>query len=157
MFLRGARIAQWYRARLRAGWSEVRVPAGAGYFSLHHRVQTRSEAHPASYAMGIKCLFPGGKVAEAWSRPLTCIYCWGQECVELYFHFSNTPSWRGAQLKHRDFTFIFINTLLRGIQKWKSKSPWNWKTVSLVVKALRFWSSCTVYNCQPSVLGSKQS
>jgi hypothetical protein len=25
-----------------------------------------------------------------------------KECVELYFHFPNTPSWRGAQLKHRD-------------------------------------------------------
>jgi hypothetical protein len=29
--------------------------------------------------------------------------------VELYLHFPNTPSWRAAQLKHRDnFTFIFI-------------------------------------------------
>jgi len=29
------------------------------------------------------------------------------ECVELYLHSLNTPSWRGAQLKHRDnFTFI---------------------------------------------------
>jgi hypothetical protein len=28
--------------------------------------------------------------------------------VELYFHSPNTPSWRGAQLKHRDnFTFTF--------------------------------------------------
>jgi hypothetical protein len=31
-----------------------------------------------------------------------------KECVELYFHSPNTPSWRGAQLKHRDnFTFTF--------------------------------------------------
>jgi hypothetical protein len=30
-----------------------------------------------------------------------------KEWVELYFHFPNTPSWRGAQLKHRDnFTFL---------------------------------------------------
>jgi hypothetical protein len=29
--------------------------------------------------------------------------------VELYFHSPNTPSWRGAQLNHRDnFTFILI-------------------------------------------------
>jgi hypothetical protein len=29
-----------------------------------------------------------------------------KECVELYLHSPNTPSWRGAQLKHRDnFTF----------------------------------------------------
>jgi hypothetical protein len=34
-----------------------------------------------------------------------------KECVELYLHSPNTPSWRGAQLKkkHRDnFTFTFI-------------------------------------------------
>jgi hypothetical protein len=29
--------------------SSVRVPAGAGNFSLHHRVQIDSGAHPASY------------------------------------------------------------------------------------------------------------
>jgi hypothetical protein len=29
--------------------------------------------------------------------------------VELYLHSPNTPSWRGAQLKHRDFTFICPN------------------------------------------------
>jgi hypothetical protein len=29
-----------------------------------------------------------------------------KECVELYLHSPNTPSWRGAQLKHRtNFTF----------------------------------------------------
>jgi hypothetical protein len=34
-----------------------------------------------------------------------------KECVELYLHSPNTPSWRGAQLKekHRDnFTFTFF-------------------------------------------------
>jgi len=29
--------------------SRVPFPAGAASFSLHHRVQTGSEAHPASY------------------------------------------------------------------------------------------------------------
>jgi hypothetical protein len=32
--------------------SRVRFPAEAGIFSLHHRVQTGSGAHPASYPMG---------------------------------------------------------------------------------------------------------
>jgi hypothetical protein len=32
--------------------SRVRLPAGAGNFSLHHRVQNGSGAHPASYPMG---------------------------------------------------------------------------------------------------------
>jgi hypothetical protein len=33
------RLAQWYSAGLRAVWSVVRVPAGAGNFSLHHDVE----------------------------------------------------------------------------------------------------------------------
>jgi hypothetical protein len=56
--------------------------------------------------MGTRGTFPGGKAARAWSWPLTSIYCRGQERVELYPHSPNAPSWRGAQLKHRDnFTF----------------------------------------------------
>jgi hypothetical protein len=45
--------------------SEVLFPAGAGNFSLHHRVQNSSGAHPASYPMGTKGSFPGGKAAGA--------------------------------------------------------------------------------------------
>jgi len=39
---------QWYSAGLRAGWSGVWASAGAGNFSLHHRVQTGPGAHQAS-------------------------------------------------------------------------------------------------------------
>jgi hypothetical protein len=45
--------------------SRVRLPAGAGNFSLHHRVQKGSEAHPASYPMGTGGSFPEGKAAGA--------------------------------------------------------------------------------------------
>jgi hypothetical protein len=45
--------------------SRVRYPAGTGNFSLHHRVQNGSGAHPASYPMGTRDFFPGGKTAEA--------------------------------------------------------------------------------------------
>jgi hypothetical protein len=45
--------------------SRVRFPAGAGNFTLHHRVQNGSGAHPASYQMGVRDYFPGGKVAGA--------------------------------------------------------------------------------------------
>jgi hypothetical protein len=55
------------------GGSRVRFPAGAGDFSLHHRVQNGSGAHPASYPMGTRGSFPGGKAAGAWSWPLTSI------------------------------------------------------------------------------------
>jgi hypothetical protein len=34
-------------------------------FSLHHRVQNSSGAHPASYPMGTRGSFPGGKAARA--------------------------------------------------------------------------------------------
>jgi hypothetical protein len=44
--------------------SRVRFPAGAGNFSLYHRVQNGSGAHSASYSMGtIRGSFPGGKAA----------------------------------------------------------------------------------------------
>jgi hypothetical protein len=37
--------------------SRVRFSAGAGNFSLHHRVQNGSGAHPTSYPMGTRGLF----------------------------------------------------------------------------------------------------
>jgi hypothetical protein len=43
--------------------SRVRLPAGAGNFSLRHHVQTGSRAHPASYPVGIRGSFLGGKAA----------------------------------------------------------------------------------------------
>jgi hypothetical protein len=100
-------MAQWYSAGLRAEWSGVLVSARAGNSSLHHRIQTGSGAHPAPYPMGTRSSFPGGKAAGAWSCPLTSI----KECVELYLHSPNTPSWRGAQLKkkHRDnFNLLYL-------------------------------------------------
>jgi hypothetical protein len=40
--------------------SSVRFPAGAETFSLHHRIQNGSGAHPASYPMGTRGSFPWG-------------------------------------------------------------------------------------------------
>jgi hypothetical protein len=45
--------------------SRVRFPAEAENFSLNHRVQKGSGAHPASYPMGTRDSFPGGKAAGA--------------------------------------------------------------------------------------------
>jgi hypothetical protein len=53
--------------------SRVRFRAGTGNFSLHHRVHDGSGVHPASYPMGTRGSFPGGKAAGAWSWPLTSI------------------------------------------------------------------------------------
>jgi hypothetical protein len=43
--------------------SRVRFPAGAGNSSLYHRVKNGSGAHPASYLIGSRGSFPGGKAA----------------------------------------------------------------------------------------------
>jgi hypothetical protein len=91
-------IAQWCSTELRAEWSGVRVPAGVENFSLHHRVQTGSGAHPASYPMAIRGSFPEGKATGPWNWPFPSS-AEVRECVELYLHFPNTPSWRGARLK----------------------------------------------------------
>jgi hypothetical protein len=108
-FTVGARITQWYSSGLRTGWSGVRVPTGTGNFSLHHRVQTGSVSHPASYPMGTEALSLGVKRPgrEAGHSPPYSAEV--KECVELYLHFPNSFSWGGAQLKqHRDnFTFTF--------------------------------------------------
>jgi hypothetical protein len=45
--------------------SRVTFPAGAMNFSLHHRVLNGSGAHPASYPIGSRVSFPGGKAAGA--------------------------------------------------------------------------------------------
>jgi hypothetical protein len=45
--------------------SRVRFQAGAGNFSLHHRVQIGSGAHPASYPMGTRVSFPEDIAAGA--------------------------------------------------------------------------------------------
>jgi hypothetical protein len=76
--------------------SRVRFPARAGNFSLHHRVQNGSEAHPASYPVGTGSSFPGVKRPgrEADHSPPSSTEV--KECVELYLHSPNTPSWRGA-------------------------------------------------------------
>jgi hypothetical protein len=50
------------------GWtSGVRFPVEAGIFFLRHSVQTGSDAHPASYPMGTRGYFSGGKVTGALS------------------------------------------------------------------------------------------
>jgi len=51
----------------------VRIPAGAGNFSLRHRVQTGSGTHPASYPTGTRGSFLGGKVTRAWNSPIYSI------------------------------------------------------------------------------------
>jgi hypothetical protein len=53
--------------------SRVRFPAGAGNFSLRRRVQNGSGDRPASYPMGTRGSFLGGKAAGSQRWPLTSI------------------------------------------------------------------------------------
>jgi hypothetical protein len=88
--------------------SRVRFPAGAIHFSLHHRVQNGSGAHPASYAVGTTSFLPGVERPghETDHSPPSSAEV--KEWVDLYLHSPKTPPWRGAHLKHRDnFTFTF--------------------------------------------------
>jgi hypothetical protein len=89
----------------------VRFPAGIGNVSLLHRVQTGSEAHPASYPMSTGSSFSGGKVAGAWIWPLISLKCQGQECVELYLHLQYVfMEW--CSVKYRDsFTLLYFTLL----------------------------------------------
>jgi hypothetical protein len=70
-----------------------------GLGTFHHRDQNGSGAHPASYPMGNRALSVGSKRPgrETDDSPPSSAEI--KECVELYFHSSNTPSWRGDQLK----------------------------------------------------------
>jgi hypothetical protein len=131
------RIAQWYSARLRAGWSGVRFPGGAGNFSLHHRVQTGSGAHPASYPVDCRGSFPGVKrpEREANSPPSSAEV---KEWVELYFHYPSTPSWRRARLKAQGRLYLYF---LR-MQVWKSANCLHPKTSTKNVSALYVISVC---------------
>jgi hypothetical protein len=58
--------------------SRVRFSAVIENFSFNHRVQNGSGAHLASYPMGTRGSFIGGKAAGAWSWPLTSIQFRGQ-------------------------------------------------------------------------------
>jgi hypothetical protein len=84
------------------GWTAgVRFPAGARDFSLLS-VQTHSRVHPASYPVGNRGSFPGGKVAghEADHSPPSSAKVKNGGAIPPLPH---TSSWRGAQLiKHME-------------------------------------------------------
>jgi hypothetical protein len=87
----------------------VRFPAEAGNFSLRHLVQTGSGAHPASYPMGTRGSFPGGKAVSAWSWPMTSIYCRGQRMRGAILPLPQYVPMAWCLVEHRDnFTFIFL-------------------------------------------------
>jgi hypothetical protein len=63
---------------------------------IHHRFQTGSGAHRASYPMGNRSSFPGDKRPEREADHSPPSSAEVKECMELYLHSPNTPSWRGT-------------------------------------------------------------
>jgi hypothetical protein len=57
-----------------------------------------------------------------------------KEWMELYLHSHNTPSWRGAQLKHRDSFILSVIILIRTawrLKNWHPRlAPWVWRLLS---------------------------
>jgi hypothetical protein len=79
--------------------SRFRLPAGAGNFSLYHYVKNYSgptqppiQCVPGALSLGMKRI---GREADHLPPSSAEV----KECVDLYLHSPNTPSWRGAQLK----------------------------------------------------------
>jgi hypothetical protein len=129
-----ARISQRYSAGLRAGWMRIRVPAGElGIFLF--TTASRQALGPTQPPMqwGPEALSLGTKRPgrEADHSPPSSAEI--KECVELYLHSPNKPSWRGAQLKHRNnFTVVKIQV----------EVSWVLKTCGIVVRYRRFGGPC---------------
>jgi len=87
-----------------------------GYFSgitLGYGLDVRGVCgpNPACYSMGATGSFPGVKQPERKVEHSPPSRADVKECMELYLHFHNTPSWCSCHLKkHRD-NFTFYKTL----------------------------------------------
>jgi hypothetical protein len=96
-------IAQWYKrwaTALNDRGFESRQGLGIFLFATASRpalwpTQPPVQWVPRALSLGVK--WPGRKADH--SPPSIAVV---RECVELYLDSANTPSWRGAHLKHRD-------------------------------------------------------
>jgi hypothetical protein len=78
--------------------SRVRFPAGAGNFSLHHRVQTGSGAHPPFCPMDTRGSFSGRKAACGVKLTTHLRLMPRSRMHGAISTLPNTSSWRGALL-----------------------------------------------------------
>jgi hypothetical protein len=79
------------------GWMiGIRFPAGAGNFSLNHRIQNGSgpTQPPIQWVPGALSLWVKQPGREADHSPPSSAEV--KEWVELYIHSPNMPSWHGA-------------------------------------------------------------
>lgn len=66
-----------------------------GVVNVLQNIQDGCGAHQTSYSMAARVSFHRGKVARAWSSPLTSTQCQGEE-VELYLYSCNVMAWTGT-------------------------------------------------------------
>jgi hypothetical protein len=123
--------------------SRVRFQAGAGNFSLHHRVQNGSGAHPASYPMGGS--FPGVKLSthlhlvprskNEWSYTSTPHYAFMVWCsvkaqgqLYIYFYFVRAFKWWEmkfvAQVACRGDKKLYTIFIRNSQRKRPLRGPW---------------------------------
>jgi hypothetical protein len=90
--------------------SSVQFLGGLGVFLLTTTSKMALGAHPVSYPMGTRGSFPWDNADH--SPPSSAEV---KECMELYLHSHNTPSWRDARLKkHRvKFTLPYCHRHLQ--------------------------------------------
>jgi hypothetical protein len=95
------------------GWTigvldfDSRWGLGIFLFTTASRTALGPTQHPIQWVPGALSLGVKRQGREADHSPPCSVKV--KECVELYLHSCNTPSWRGAQLKHRDkFIYIYI-------------------------------------------------
>jgi hypothetical protein len=104
-FLVTANVTSLQYSDYATSWTTgLRFLAREGYFSLRHRVQTGTGAHPASCLMGTRGLFPWGKAAgreadrfaeikNAWSCTATPPYVFMAWCSVLTEHHAMKTYW----------------------------------------------------------------
>jgi hypothetical protein len=90
----------------------VRLPAGAGSFLFNTASRTAPEPTqpPIQWAPG--ALFVGVKRPGREANHSPPFSAEVKECVEIYLHSPNTPSWRGAQKKAKGQLYCLLLPLL---------------------------------------------
>jgi len=138
------RYSDW----LRAGRTDDRgwIPGGGWEFFSSTPCPDRLWGPPGILLNVYRRLFPWGvKLATH-----ICLSAEIKECMELYCHFPNTPSWHGAQFKkkHRDyFTFTFTfrwvwEVTAYCVRQYESTCHANIKAIKMCRWQTSLWIAC---------------
>jgi hypothetical protein len=114
---RSVGIALGYGLDDRGSRFDSRRGLGIFLFTTVSRTALGPTQPPIQWVPGALSLGAKRPASEAGHSPPSSAEV--KEWVELYLHSPNTPSWRGAQLKHRDnFTFTYRSITLHNLRRW---------------------------------------